>query len=219
MDLMHTAHVPAGDGPFPTIVLLHGWGANAHDLFGLAPLLHGGEAIVLCPQGPMSFEIGPGHSGHGWFDLSNGLSVDPAQVSAACAQVEAFIETALETYPIDKNRLLLGGFSQGGFVAYQIGLHAPERFAGLMALSSWLPTEFVADITRSPALEQLPALIVHGLEDPMIPSERGHESRDALLALGVPTVYREFSMGHEINQEALHTILGWIDEKVFPVLT
>lgn len=219
MDLMHTAHIPAGDGPFPTIVLLHGWGANAHDLFGLAPLLHGGEAIVLCPQGPMSFEIGPGYSGHGWFDLSNGLSVDPAQVSAACAQVEAFIETALETYPIDKNRLLLGGFSQGGFVAYQIGLHAPERFAGLMALSSWLPTEFIADITRTPALEQLPALIVHGLEDPVIPSERGHESRDALLGLGVPTVYREFSMGHEIKQEALHTILGWIDEKVFPVLT
>jgi len=52
MDLLHTAHVPAGDGPFPTVIALHGWGASAHDLLGLAPLLHGGGALVLCPQGP-----------------------------------------------------------------------------------------------------------------------------------------------------------------------
>ena len=51
MELLHTAHVPAGDGPFPTLVALHGWGASAHDLLGLAPWLLGGEALVLCPQG------------------------------------------------------------------------------------------------------------------------------------------------------------------------
>jgi phospholipase/carboxylesterase len=218
MELMHTAHVPAGEGPFPTIVLLHGWGANAHDLFGLAPLLHAGQAVVLCPQGPLSFEVGPGMSGYRWFDLSQGLSVDPAQVTGACDKVEAFIEAAAERYPIDKQRLLLGGFSQGGFIAYQIALHAPERFAGLMALSSWLPADLVSDVERSAALEQLPTLIVHGLEDPVIPSERGTESRDVLLGLGVPTVYREFAMGHEINQDALGAVLSWIDEKVFPVI-
>ena len=35
MDLLHTVHVPSGAGPFPTILALHGWGANAHDLLGL----------------------------------------------------------------------------------------------------------------------------------------------------------------------------------------
>ena len=57
MELLHTAYVPAGDGPFPTILALHGWGASAQDLIGLAPLLHGGEALVVCPQGPVAFEI------------------------------------------------------------------------------------------------------------------------------------------------------------------
>ena len=71
MELMHTAHVPSGDGPFPTIVLLHGWGANAHDLFGLAQLLHAGQAVVLCPQGPLSFEVGPGFTGYGWFEFDH----------------------------------------------------------------------------------------------------------------------------------------------------
>ena len=47
MKLMHTAHIPAGDGPFPTIIALHGWGASAHDLLGLAPLLHGGRVFVM----------------------------------------------------------------------------------------------------------------------------------------------------------------------------
>jgi len=67
MQLLHTAYVPAGEGPFPTILALHGWGASAQDLLGLAPYLHGGEALVVCPEGPVAFEIQQGLVGHGWF--------------------------------------------------------------------------------------------------------------------------------------------------------
>jgi phospholipase/carboxylesterase len=218
MELMHTAHVPAGEGPFPTIVLLHGWGANAHDLFGLAPFLHGGRAVVLCPQGPLAFEVAPGFEGYGWFDLSRGLSVDPTEVERACRGVSDFIAAAAARYPIDEKRVLLAGFSQGGFIAYRIALSDPARFAGLMALSSWLPNELVSGMVATPAHAQLSTLVVHGLEDPMIPIERGRESRDALLALGIPTVYREFPMGHEISPEALRTIVDWIDDRAFPSL-
>ena len=59
MDLFHTLQHPAGPGPHPTIIALHGWGANAHDLFGLAPHLLGGEALVVCPQGPIEVPQGP----------------------------------------------------------------------------------------------------------------------------------------------------------------
>jgi predicted esterase len=51
MELLYTAHVPAGDGPFPTIFLLHGWGASAHDLIGLAPILHGGARSCCVRKG------------------------------------------------------------------------------------------------------------------------------------------------------------------------
>src|SRR5215210_1579686 len=63
--LTYAAHVPEGDGPFPSVILLHGWGANAHDLLGFAPFLHGGNALVLCPQGPFSLPIGYGMRGYG----------------------------------------------------------------------------------------------------------------------------------------------------------
>ena len=72
MQLLHTAYVPAGEGPFPTILALHGWGANAQDLLGLAPFLHGGEALVVCPEGPVAFEIQQGYVGHGWFPIRSG---------------------------------------------------------------------------------------------------------------------------------------------------
>ncbi len=62
MDLLHTAHVPAGEGPFPTLVTLHGWGASAHDLLSLAPFLHRGDALVLCPQGSIEVPVAPDYA-------------------------------------------------------------------------------------------------------------------------------------------------------------
>ena len=144
--------------------------------------------------------------------------MDPSEVERACRGVSDFIATAVTRYPIDERRVLMAGFSQGGFIAYQVALRDPARFAGLLALSSWLPAELASDIVTTPAHAQLSTFVVHGLDDPMISIERGRESRDALLALGVPTVYREFAMGHEISPEALRTIVAWVDERVFPRL-
>ena len=214
VELLYTAHVPPGDGPHPTLLLLHGWGAHAHDLIGLAPILHAGRALVLCPQGRVAFQTEPGSLGYGWFPLVPGRAPDPAAIEAARCDVEAFLAGALQRYPIDRARLILAGFSQGGFLAYQIALRAPERFAGLMALSSWLPPELAKTIERRPAHANLPALVIHGSQDPMIPITRAYASRDALLELGVPTVFREYEMGHEIRPDALREILRWLDEKL-----
>jgi phospholipase/carboxylesterase len=219
MELLYTAHVPEGDGPHPTILLLHGWGASAHDLIGLAPILHRGRALVVCPQGPLAFQAGPGAIGYGWFPLSQGRPPDPEEVEAALAQVRGFLEAVCRRYPVDPARLVLGGFSQGGFMAYQLALREPERFAGLMALSSWLPSEAARAIPKQPGHAALPTLVMHGSQDPMIGIERAYASRDALLSLGVPTVFREYDMGHEIRPEALRELLAWLEEKVLsPVI-
>jgi phospholipase/carboxylesterase len=214
VDLLYAAHVPDGDGPHPLVLLLHGWGASAHDLLGLAPVLHGGRALVLCPQGPLAFQAGPGMVGYGWFPLVPGRPPDLAAIEQARQRVESFLEGALARYPVDRKRIVLGGFSQGGFMAYLMALRAPERFAGLMALSSWLPAELAKAIPRSPDHERLPALVIHGSDDTMVPIARAYTSRDALLALGVPTVFREYPMGHEIRTDALREIVRWLDEKV-----
>jgi phospholipase/carboxylesterase len=215
VELLYTAHVPPGDGPHPTLIALHGWGASAHDLLGLAPHLHGGRALVLCPQGPFGFEIGPGVNGYGWFPLSSGRPPDAAAFACGQGALAAFLAEAQDHYPVDRRKLVLLGFSQGGVMAYDAALRAPERFAGLVALSSWLPFALLGSVPRLPAHAQLPAFVSHGTEDPMIPLAMGRESRDRLIDLGVPTTYREYGMGHEIRPETLRDLVGWLEQKVF----
>ncbi|MEN8183173.1 MAG: alpha/beta fold hydrolase [Myxococcota bacterium] len=211
MELLHTAHVPAGEGPFPTVIALHGWGASAHDLFGLAPLFQGGEALTLCPQGSVSVPIAPGYEGYGWFPITGGGPPDPTEFERAASRLRSFLDEALERYPVDRRKLVLLGFSQGGVMAYELALRDPSRYVGLAALSSWLPEELVP--AKLPEHEGFPTLVVHGTEDPMIPVERGRESRDRLRDLGVGLSYREFEMGHEVHPDALREVLTWLDQK------
>jgi len=214
MELLYTAHVPDGDGPHPAIVALHGWGASAHDLIGLAPILHGGRAIVLCPQGPVVFDAGQGVPGYGWFPMSQGSPPDPTAIQLAQGLLENFIDDACTRYPVDPRKLVLAGFSQGGFMGYRIALSDPERYAGLLAMSSWLPEELIGDLEATDAHARLPALVLHGTEDPMVPIDRAYASRDALIKLSVPVAFREYPMGHEIKPDALRDMVGWLEEKV-----
>lgn len=218
MNLMHAAHVPAGDGPFPTILALHGWGANAHDLLGLAPLLHGGEALVLAPQGPVAFDVGQGMPGYGWFPITGGGPPSADEFEAGRQAILAFLDEAEKHYPVDRRKLAVLGFSQGGVMAYDLVLRDPERFCGLMALSSWYPELVAEHVAKQPAHENFPVLVMHGSEDPMIPVARAQESREALLALGVQLAYHEYEMGHEIRPEALRDLLVWLEEKCFSTI-
>jgi len=219
MELLYTAHVPAGSGPFPTIIALHGWGASAHDLVGLAPIFDGGRSLVLCPQGPIAFQAGPGKVGYGWFPLKSGAPTDPDEVRKGVDALQRFIDQAFDAHPVDRRKVAILGFSQGGVIAYDLTLRNPTAHAGLVALSSWLPDPMAESIPANPELENLQALVIHGTKDSMISIDLARESRDALAKLGVPASYREYEMGHEINPEALTQVISWLDEKVVnPVL-
>jgi len=215
MELLHTAHVPAGDGPFPTIVALHGWGASAHDLLGLAPLLHGGEALVLCPQGPVEVPVGPGITGYGWFPLVPGEPPDPDEFRKGAGALRAFFAEARERYPVDPEKVVLLGFSQGGAMAYEWALSEAGAVAGLIALSTWLPDILADAVERKEEQTELPVLVLHGTRDPMVAIDLARESRERLRDFGVRLMYRELEMAHEISREALQIILRWLEEKVF----
>ncbi|HTY16391.1 MAG TPA: dienelactone hydrolase family protein [Myxococcota bacterium] len=218
MQLLHTVHVPAGDGPFPTVIAIHGWGASAHDLIGLAPILHRGEALVICPQGPVVLQVAPGMAGFGWFPLAAGRPPDPNEFARASRTLSEFIDEACARYPVDRRHVVLLGFSQGGVMAYDLFLRDPARYAGLAALSSWLPAGFARPLSPSEAHKGRPVLVMHGTQDPMIPVERARESREALLPFGVALSYREFEMGHEISPDALRTLVEWLEDKVLNLI-
>src|SRR5262245_63540071 len=117
MNLLHTLYEPAGDGPHPTLIALHGWGANGMDLLGLAPYLAGGRFLVVCPQGPVVVPLGP-MDGYGWFPLSMDAPPDPAAFARGVDEVRSFLDAAVRRYPVDQRKVVVLGFSQGGVIAY-----------------------------------------------------------------------------------------------------
>jgi phospholipase/carboxylesterase len=214
MDLIHTLFEPRGAGPHPTILTLHGRGANALDLLGLAPYVSGGRFLMLCPQGPVQMPIGPGAVGYGWYPSTGGGAPPMPAVLAARQQIRHFLEQALQRYPIDPDRLVVLGFSQGGVMAYSLALDHPDRFAALVAISTWLPPEVLEQLPDLAACRQLPILVQHGSRDDLVPVDRARKSVETLRQGRMPLTYREYDIGHEINAQSLMEISAWLDEKL-----
>lgn len=210
MDLIHAVYEPAGAGPHPALLALHGWGASALDLLGLAPHLGDGRLLVLCPQGPLEVPIGPGVSGYGWFPITMGAPPDAAAFARAVDALDAFIAAAQRRYPIAGDRLAVLGFSQGGVMAYALALRRGRALAAVAALSTW----FAPGLSGAASLAGLPVLVQHGTRDELIDVSRGRESVEALRAAGADVRYREYEMGHEISAASLRDLAGFLGERL-----
>jgi phospholipase/carboxylesterase len=214
VNLIHTIHEPTGAGPHPALLTLHGRGANALDLLGLAPHLCGGKFLMISPQAPLETPVGPGMTGFAWYSLSMGGPPDIDAMVSSREKLEIFLDQCLARYPIDQKRIALLGFSQGGVMAYSLALTNPRRFAGMAALSTWLPRELVPRLNISGDVHTLQALVQHGTEDPTIEIARARDSVERLRELKLPLTYREYEMGHEITPRSLGDLSAWLEEKV-----
>lgn len=213
MTLMHTVAHPGdrgGDEPLPTLIALHGYGANGQDLLGLSAYLAEGRMLMICPQAPLQIE--PTFYGFSWYPFTGSAGqADPAAIEEAVAGVRDFIDYALEAYPVRRDRVALLGFSQGGGMAYRVALREPERFVGLAALSTRLPDDVFPGGEPSEAARALPLLIQHGSSDPTASVEGGRNANDRLRSLGFEPDYREYPMGHEVGPQSARDLSQWLD--------
>jgi phospholipase/carboxylesterase len=194
--------------------MLHGRGANALDLLGVAPYLCSGAFLVICPQAPQPIAFEGGGVGYEWYPFVGAGQFDLQTILAAREELRTFLADAVRRYPIDSKKLAVLGFSQGGVMAYSLALGEPERFAALAALSSWLPRDLLSALPDVPATEQLPVLVQHGGRDPLVDVGRARQSVETLRDLRVPITYREYDMGHELNAQSLGDLSAWLQEKV-----
>lgn len=207
--IYHPGHQPGGAGPLPTVVAIHGHGANGLDLLGLAPYLAGGRVLVLCPEA--EFVLQAGALSFTWFESVPPQRRSSEEFERVAEQLREFIDEAVPAYGGDPERTVVLGFSQGGTLAYRIGLGSPGRYRGVAALSTWLPPEAQEHADRE-AVAGLKLLVQHGTQDELVTVDRARESRDGLLALGVTPEYREYSMGHEIRPASLIDLTRWLEE-------
>jgi phospholipase/carboxylesterase len=214
VELIHTIYQPAGSGPFPTVLTLHGRGANAFDLLGLAPHLCDGRFLMICPQGPLETPIGPNAVGYAWYPMSMGGRPNVGAILESQKKLLTFLDECIKQYPIDARKLVLLGFSQGGVMAHSLALAHPERFAALTVLSSWLPKELLPRLSVTAAVQTLRTLVQHGTQDPMIEIARARDSVERLRSLRVPLTFHEYEMGHEIRPQSLFDLSAWLEKNI-----
>lgn len=107
-------------------------------------------------------------------------------------------------------RIVLAGFSQGGAMALHTGLRYPERLAGILALSCYLPLASKLSGERRPANQQTPIFMTHGDYDAVIPMRYGKQSAEALETLGYRVEWQDYGMGHEVCWEEIRDIAHWL---------
>jgi phospholipase/carboxylesterase len=213
MNLVHALFEPAGEGPFPTIFAMHGWGSNAFDLHGIAPFIAAGRFLVLCPQGPHEVEIGA-INGYGWYETKPGAKPDEEKIDTAIAVLRTFINEASGRYPVDRNRIVLVGFSQGGMMAYNLAMRWPDKFAALVGISTAFPDYLFERATNRAAIAKLPTMVQHGRADEMLEMSRARKSVELLRELGAPVTFREYDCGHEVCADGVRDLSAFLAENV-----
>src|SRR5436853_5800390 len=193
---LRTVELPPGKpGLERTLVLLHGFGADEHDLLPIGQELDPRLRVVSL-QAPIALDFG----GRAWFNLQQtpqGFVFDPAEVAEASRLALEAVEEIAHRSP----RPLLGGFSQGAGMALSVVLPRPDLASGVLVLSGVPPR--AEESPRPTALHGLPAFVAHGLHSPLIPVEVGRATRDLLHRLGPDGTYRGAPAGHMVLPAAV----------------
>ena len=207
--------VETGARPHAAVIWLHGLGADGSDFEPLVPALRLPARLSVrfvfphAPERPVTINLGMRM--RAWYDIAElgGHREDEVGIRASQGLLEALVERE-RARGIEARRIVLAGFSQGGAIALQTGLRHPERLAGVMALSTWLPLSATLAAERHAANADLTVFMAHGRHDEMVGIERARRSREALEALGHPVEWHEYPMGHAVCAEEVDAIGAWL---------
>ncbi len=187
---------PARNEPTGAVILLHGRGADEHDLIPLLEVLDPDQQLMgVLPRAPLSLVEG----GYAWYEAERVGEPDPSSLVAAVTAVDEWATSIEERTGVPRSRTVLLGFSQGGVIAYALGLGAGgDPFAAVLALSTYLPRLPDGALER-PVVLRPPVTIAHGLLDPVIDVGYGRAARDILGDAGFDIAYRETPVEHTID--------------------
>jgi phospholipase/carboxylesterase len=203
---------PAAGEPEGALVLFHGRGADENDLFPLLDVLDPESRFVgATPRGPLSLPPGGAH----WYALGGIGTPEAMTFHSSYSAASEWLDGFLAEHGFGYDRLVVGGFSQGGVMTYSLGLgRGRPRPAALAAFSSFIPSVEGFELDLSPPLP--PVAIGHGTLDPVIGIEWGRQARDMLEAAGAEVLYRETVMYHQIDPEFVLEVAAWLRRIILP---
>ncbi|MDC9727780.1 MAG: alpha/beta hydrolase fold domain-containing protein [Methyloprofundus sp.] len=209
--------IPAASTPIYSIIWLHGLGADGHDFESIAPelkLQQEQHIHFIFPNAPIQpVTINGGMEMRSWYDilaadLEREVAIDDIYQSAQA--VTQLIEQEIEK-GIKAENILLAGFSQGGVIALHAGLRFPKKLAGIIALSTYLPTIEQLKSERSINNNNTPIFMAHGSMDPVVMSQAAKKSFTQLKELSYPISWHEYPMQHSVCLEEITDIAAFIN--------
>jgi phospholipase/carboxylesterase len=201
---------PAAGAPEGALILLHGRGADEHDLHALLDVFDPDRRLVgITPGGPLSLPPGGRH----WYVVPRVGFPEPQTFAATYAQLTATVDGVLGEHGVAWDRTVIGGFSQGTVMSYAVGLGSGRPTpAGILAMSGFIPTVDGWEMRED--LHDLPVAIAHGTLDPVIPVEFARTARERLVAAGADVLTRESPMGHTIDPRVLPDLQAWVRDVI-----
>lgn len=212
---LETIEIATGPAPSASVIWMHGLGADGHDFEPIVPELGLPGTLqvrFIFPNAPVRpVTLNMGMAMRAWYDIIEigGGREDGEGLRASQAAIEQLIAAEVAR-GIPASRIVLAGFSQGGAIAFQTGLRHPQRLAGIMALSTYLPLAGTVEDERSAANRDLPVFMAHGSVDPVISISRAQQSRKMLEALGYPLEWHEYPMPHSVCPQEITDISDWL---------
>ncbi|MDM0113370.1 dienelactone hydrolase family protein [Variovorax sp. J22R133] len=201
--------IETGSNPTAAIVLMHGLGADGNDFVPIAQemdLSSVGPVRFVFPNAPvMPVTVNGGYRMPAWYDIFGPNLVqreDEAGLRRSQVAIEAVIANE-KARGIAADRIVVAGFSQGCAMALMTGLRHPEKLAGIVGLSGYLPLASTVAAERHAANHKTPIFMAHGSRDGVVPIARATASRDALAALGYAIDWHEYPMEHSVCMEEI----------------
>ena len=215
--LLESLEVETAPNPDAAVVWMHGLGADGHDFEPIVPELRLPATTrirFVFPHAPLRpVTINQGHVMRAWYDIRALAGVrreDEAGVRQSARQIEALLARERQR-GIAPRRIVIAGFSQGGAMALHVGLRHPDRLAGILALSCYLPLANTLDTELSPANRDVPIFWAHGLHDPMIPQAMAELGRAQLGELGYQIDWHQYPIPHSVSAEEIADVARWLE--------
>jgi phospholipase/carboxylesterase len=210
---MEALEIETGPKPGTAVIWLHGLGADGHDFEPIVPELRLPKPVrFVFPHAPIRpVTINQGMRMRAWYDIFQfgGGPEDEAGVRASQELLEKIISDEARRGFKPEN-IVLAGFSQGGAIVLQTALRYPERLAGVMALSAYVPLAVTLEKERSEANKDVPIFMAHGQFDDLIPLDRAKRSRELLEKLGYSVTWKDYPMPHSVCAEEIGDIAGFL---------
>ena len=213
---LETIEIETAARPDAAIIWLHGLGADGNDFAPVVPeLVRQGERAwrFVFPHAPTRpVTLNGGMRMRAWYDI---LSLDrrSAEDAAGFRDTDGAIRELMAREVergIPARRIVLAGFSQGGAASLYTGLRYPERLAGIMALSTYLPLADRLAAERAAVNQPIPIFMAHGLSDPVLPFNLGVESREHLKTLGYSVEWHQYPMPHSVCAAEIADIRNYL---------